>query len=864
MELVSPPSRVVENELVDIQVRYRMTGSNGGPFLIEELSIRDSDPLGAFNRIARTDGQRFSSQGVWNYYTFRNVRLSDFDDGGNGVELYAYIDIDNQAPFYADATDSSPESQVRITPGVPDLVVTSLTVSDLTVKSGDKIDLHARVTNIGNGDASQTRIYYYLGQTRGSRSLEIGYGLMPNLGVLSPDETEGDTISNFAVPDWPDGKYYVTAVADENREVSEQDETNNELSVQITIGNPPNEPPAIVPVASLICGPATGPGVTIITHGFQLGGGASSQAPDWTVEMGEAILARSGEPGNLLVHDPDANRWVRPQDRDFETSWTNSGDLNNEIVLVFDWTWESNDLQEGWAEAAADSLFAALVSPFGLSAGQSQNLLTRPLHFIGHSRGTIVNSLVAQRIDYYFPDIIIDQFTTLDPHPSTTHKDPGYDADPRQLQIPDNIHWADNYFRQDGAYELDNDFDGVRVAGAANLELSESVLQGAGHLQEHSDVHLWYLATIDPTATTVEGDDLSGNGFDDWWTAGVGYSAAVEDASGRANVGYASSRIASGTRDYARMSRSLLIKSPKPANVFNGDFELGAELTNEIPGWERHGGGGSGNLDGAGNNYLLLNDNDDSRVHNALYIPPTASDIEFDYWITNSDGLNPNDRLEVLVNSQRLGSGILLAATTNGFVRGFRLPLSETQVGQVSQLEFRLGGSGDIQSSVRIDNVHFVEERSTRALDLDTLHAAVASGTVDRLYDLNHDLRINADDGTRFLQLCRVNQGDANRDGVFNTTDLVDVFKPARYETGQRATWSEGDWNFDGLFESGDLVAALQGGLYETDRRVAGRRADAALDKGLADFLPKTLQHKASNAAQSSRILTHDSSAFVA
>ena len=57
--------------------------------------------------------------------------------------------------------------------------------------------------------------------------------------------------------------------------------------------------------------------------------------------------------------------------------------------------------------------------------------------------------------------------------------------------------------------------------------------------------------------------------------------------------------------------------------------------------------------------------------------------------------------------------------------------------------------------------------------------------------------------------------GDANRDREFNSSDLIEVFRAGKYETGEFAGWSEGDWNDNGLFESADLIEALQTGTYE-------------------------------------------------
>jgi len=51
--------------------------------------------------------------------------------------------------------------------------------------------------------------------------------------------------------------------------------------------------------------------------------------------------------------------------------------------------------------------------------------------------------------------------------------------------------------------------------------------------------------------------------------------------------------------------------------------------------------------------------------------------------------------------------------------------------------------------------------------------------------------------------------GDANRDGLFDRFDVVQVQQAGKYQSGVRATWAEGDWNADGYFDNRDLMAAL-------------------------------------------------------
>jgi hypothetical protein len=59
--------------------------------------------------------------------------------------------------------------------------------------------------------------------------------------------------------------------------------------------------------------------------------------------------------------------------------------------------------------------------------------------------------------------------------------------------------------------------------------------------------------------------------------------------------------------------------------------------------------------------------------------------------------------------------------------------------------------------------------------------------------------------------------GDANRDEVFNSADLVQVFQAGQYEDdiAGNSLWKDGDWNLDGEFPSSDLVAAFDAGGYE-------------------------------------------------
>jgi hypothetical protein len=83
----------------------------------------------------------------------------------------------------------------------------------------------------------------------------------------------------------------------------------------------------------------------------------------------------------------------------------------------------------------------------------------------------------------------------------------------------------------------------------------------------------------------------------------------------------------------------------------------------------------------------------------------------------------------------------------------------------------------------------------------------------------------NADRDVWVRNLKKTWYGDANLDGLFNSTDFVGVFQIGEYEDSSAGNtgWAEGDWNGDAEFSSSDFVAAFQDGGYD-----AGPRAGVA------------------------------------
>jgi hypothetical protein len=65
--------------------------------------------------------------------------------------------------------------------------------------------------------------------------------------------------------------------------------------------------------------------------------------------------------------------------------------------------------------------------------------------------------------------------------------------------------------------------------------------------------------------------------------------------------------------------------------------------------------------------------------------------------------------------------------------------------------------------------------------------------------------------------------GDSDLNGIFDSSDLVQVFAAGEYEDDvtRNSTWATGDWDGNGEFDSADFVFAFQDGGYEQVRVTA-------------------------------------------
>jgi hypothetical protein len=416
-------------------------------------------------------------------------------------------------------------------------------------------------------------------------------------------------------------------------------------------------------------------GTTIITHGFQFFTGKWEHYR-WPFSMADAtandrqiLLLRHGRfyfadltRDEFQQLDGDEAIDILIQNRFQSCNPACAISRDRPTVIVFDWMEESNLLfQEGHTEAAGDALSALLID----LAGHHPWLLEH-LHFIGHSRGAVVNSEAIQRLLFYAdrrllpPGISVDDrihMTTLDAHPAG-HWVPlvpmrdtavnsfglgvvGWKAGQHKTA------YIDSYFHPAGTLPVgplqvfrllylaecaSQPFDcaqlrliafrgldgnpGLDVSGGsvANVDLDAVFGNDEYVLGTHSLVHAWYFGTVDTYASWNEFDTGGLPIFYHTW-----YESLDNEKSG-----YNFSRARSGDVEQIQAVESDLVDVLEDLS-FSEDL-YGRDLRGRsTAGWRGHGGEGSerrmpcSSVLGAG----------DQLRHNKFYLRPDAGHVRF-------------------------------------------------------------------------------------------------------------------------------------------------------------------------------------------------------------------------------------------
>jgi hypothetical protein len=187
-----------------------------------------------------------------------------------------------------------------------------------------------------------------------------------------------------------------------------------------------------------------------------------------------------------------------------------------------------------------------------------------------------------------------------------------------------------------------------------------------------------------------------------------------------------------------------------------------------------------------------------------------------DYEPTFGGLTNETDRRQPLVFDQTVHARYVeITASDNFFVAPGNGSQGETPGGDrvgLGEIAFPAPIPGDFNYNGFLD-----------VQDVDQLTSRIAAGVAPQArFDLNQDGAINVVDLDVWVKdLAETWIGDVNLDGVFTSSDFVQVFTAGRFETGQLAKWSEGDWNADGIFSSRDFITAFTDGGFEQGPRAS-------------------------------------------
>jgi hypothetical protein len=292
-----------------------------------------------------------------------------------------------------------------------------------------------------------------------------------------------------------------------------------------------------------------GAGVTIITHGL------NSDADDWVLAMAQRLPLHPSFPGtNFTCFEVT----VAPNFAVSAVRISGVGPIvtdSGEIVIALDWGQLANNDFSTYQVAAA--VLPALLQTNFIPGLAAHALAEFPLHLVGHSRG---GSLVCELSRLLGTNgIWVDHLTTLDPHPLNNdgfNDAPLYTVVDASARTYENVLFHDNYFQIIDFFIYGESVRGAYVRQLTSLDGGYGGIGGA-----HSDVHLWYHATVDlhtPASDSVS--SVNATQRQAWWTAAE---------RGGTNAGFRYSLISGGNR-----------LNPPARDGFNQRWDFGAGTSN--------------------------------------------------------------------------------------------------------------------------------------------------------------------------------------------------------------------------------------------------------------------------------------------
>ena len=416
---------------------------------------------------------------------------------------------------------------------------------------------------------------------------------------------------------------------------------------------------------------------------------------------------------------------------------------NKDNVFIFDWTLESAVNIQGFAEAAADVLASTLVQ-----LAISKPFVLQNLHFIGHSRGCVVNSEAIQRLIFwdaegFLPaDLNLDDnihMTTLDPHPAGHWWETPFTA-MRDDDVNDWYSWfspsigvvgwkseickvryIDNYWQDAtwAVFEGLSNYPGLNSAKQyANVELTARLSSGS---DAHKQVHMWYHGTVNSLDSNDnfnvgERNIERTSGLNGWYNQDLGKTEGFYRSINR-NGNLQSILSLDGDEDglkYTYEDKNYGMNKL----IFNGDFEKGYEIipslfTFNIPGWSYQNGVSSKIAVEFYDSRGYLDDETNMIIHNSMFIPVTASGICFRMRVNYPSNI---DVLKLFIGTTVIGEFPI----RNFMVleQNFRAEIPSELRGTINQISFQLSKNDQIPNSLLVDDISFIpiqELRSTVA-----------------------------------------------------------------------------------------------------------------------------------------------------
>jgi hypothetical protein len=258
-------------------------------------------------------------------------------------------------------------------------------------------------------------------------------------------------------------------------------------------------------------GSAPAAGVTLITHGL------NGDTDGWVTGMADRIpdyprFAGTNYSSYHVYFYASGGSYYLTAVRDAGSEPLSSA--SGEIILKLDWRQLADGNSYNTYQVAAAAAPALMSTNFIPELG-GHALAELPMHLIGHSRG---GSLVCELSRQLGTNgIWVDHLTTLDPHPLNNDgfNDFIYSAVDAPARTYVNVLFHDNYWQ-----ELSFLIYGEPVFGAYVRQLLTLSGGYGGFTGSHSDVHLWYHATLDwrtPASDTEA--SVTATERQTWWSA---------------------------------------------------------------------------------------------------------------------------------------------------------------------------------------------------------------------------------------------------------------------------------------------------------------------------------------------------------